>query len=142
MLYTLGTGLSTDKIIYQLQDKEDTEVIYSSTKESRDYEIVVLVNEYSASASEILAAALKESYGANIVGTSSYGKGTVQKAYQLESGATVKYTIQKWLTPDGNWINEVGVEPTVPVELAESYFENPSNETDNQLQKALEVLSK
>lgn len=134
--------LEKGKLIYQLDTRGAVEKIADSTKTNRNYPISVLIDSGSASASEILAAALKESYGANIVGTSSYGKGTVQKAYQLESGATVKYTIQKWLTPDGNWINEVGVEPTVPVELAESYFENPSNETDNQLQKALEVLSK
>ena len=109
---------------------------------SRDYPIAILIDKGSASASEILAAALKESYGATVVGTYSYGKGTVQRAYTLESGATVKYTIQKWLTPKGNWINEVGVEPTVVVDLEEAYFENPSNETDNQLQKALEEVTK
>jgi len=66
----------------------------------------------------------------------------VQKAYQLESGATVKYTIQKWLTPNGNWINEKGVTPDIEVSLNGNYYENPSDESDNQLQKALEELSK
>lgn len=134
--------LEKGKLIYQLDTKGVVEKVADTTKTSRSYPISVLIDGGSASASEILAAALKESYGANIVGTSSYGKGTVQKAYQLESGATVKYTIQKWLTPDGNWVNEVGVEPTVPVELDDAYFENPSNETDNQLQKAVELLIK
>ena len=107
----LGKG----KVIYQLDTKGIVEKIYDETKTKRDYPIAVLINSSSASASEILAASLKESYGAEVVGVNSYGKGTVQRAYQLENGATVKYTIQKWLTPDGNWINEVGVEPTLRV---------------------------
>ena len=101
----------------------------------------MLINGNSASASEILAGALKESYGATIIGVNSFGKGTVQKAYQLESGATVKYTIQKWLTPNGNWINEVGITPDVKVELDNNYYKNPSDSTDNQLQMAIKNLS-
>lgn len=134
--------MDKSKIIYQLDTKGVVEQIYSRTNTSRDYDIAVLINHNSASASEILAAALQESYGATIVGTNSFGKGTVQKAYQLESGATVKYTIQKWLTPNGNWVNEVGVKPDVEVELDGTYFQDPSDETDTQLQKALEKLSK
>lgn len=134
--------MNKSKIIYQLDTKGVVEQIYSRTNTSRDYDIVVLINQNSASASEILAGALQESYGATVVGTNSYGKGTVQKAYQLESGAIVKYTIQKWLTPDGNWINEKGITPDVEVSLDGDYFKNPSDEADNQLQKALEVLAK
>ena len=134
--------MNKSKIIYQLDTKGVVEQIYSRTNTSRDYDIVVLINQNSASASEILAAALQESYGATVVGVNSYGKGTVQKAYQLESGATVKYTIQKWLTPNGNWIHEKGVTPDIKVNLDDDYFKNPSDEADNQLQKALEVLMK
>ena len=134
--------MNKSKIIYQLDTKGVVEQIYSISNESRNYPIAVIVNKASASASEILAAALQESYGAKVIGTNSFGKGTVQRAYQLESGATIKYTVQKWLTPKGNWINGVGVTPDVEVELSEEYFENPSNETDNQLQKAIEEVSK
>jgi len=134
--------LNKNKVIYQLDTKGVVEQIYSKTKESRSYDIVVLIDGASASASEILAAAMQESYGATIIGTNSFGKGTVQAAYQLESGATVKYTIQKWLTPNGNWINEVGITPDIEVELTDEYVNNPSDETDSQLQKALEELSK
>lgn len=133
----LGKG----KVIYQLDTKGIVEKIYDETKTKRDYPIAVLINSSSASASEILAASLKESYGAEVVGVNSYGKGTVQRAYQLENGATVKYTIQKWLTPDGNWINEVGVEPTLRVEMNVGYYQNPSDETDNQLQEALKKVA-
>ena len=133
----LGKG----KVIYQLDTKGVLEKVYDETKTKRDYPIAVLINSSSASASEILAASLKESYGAEVVGVNSYGKGTVQRAYQLENGATVKYTIQKWLTPDGNWINEVGVEPTLRVEMNVDYYQNPSDETDNQLQEALKKVA-
>ena len=134
--------LEKGKVIYQLDTKGVVEKIKDTTAMKKTYPIAVLIDKGSASASEILASALKESYGAMVVGTASYGKGTVQRAYQLESGATIKYTIQKWLTPKGNWINEVGVEPTTVVELSDDYISNPSNDTDNQLQKALELLSK
>lgn len=134
--------LDKNKIIYQLDTKGVIEQVYSKSKESRSYKIVVLIDKASASAAEILASAMQESYGALVIGTNSFGKGTVQAAYQLKSGSTVKYTIQKWLTPKGNWINKVGVTPDIKVELTEEYLNNPGNETDSQLQKALEELSK
>lgn len=133
--------MDKSKIIYQLDTKGVVEQIYAKNNASRSYKIAVLINGNSASASEILAAALKESYGASIIGVNSFGKGTVQKAYQLNSGATVKYTIQKWLTPNGNWINEVGVSPDIKVELDVNYYKNPSDSTDNQLQAAIKNLS-
>lgn len=101
----------------------------------------MLVNKSSASASEILAISLKESYDAYVVGTFTYGKGTVQTIKDLESGGMIKYTIQKWLSPNGNWINETGVKPTHEVELSKDYENNPTTENDNQLQKALELVS-
>lgn len=133
--------MNKSKIIYQLDTKGVVEQVYSKTNASRNYDIAVIINKNSASASEILAAALQESYGAKVIGVNSFGKGTVQKAYQLESGATVKYTIQKWLTPNGNWVNEVGVSPDITVELDVDYYENPSDDTDNQLQAAIKNLS-
>lgn len=133
--------LSKDKVIYQLQDKEHTEKIYSFTDEKRTYPVAVLINNYSASASEILAAAFKESYGATIIGVNSYGKGTVQQTFKLETGGMVKYTVQKWLTPNGNWINEVGIKPDIKIEQNENYYENKTIENDTQLNAALETLS-
>lgn len=134
--------LEKGKTIYQLDTKGVVEVIKDTTKEKKDYKVVVLIDSVSASASEILASSLQESYGATVIGTNSYGKGTVQKAYQLDSGATVKYTIQKWLTANGNWINEVGVTPNIEVQLSKEYFENPTDENDNQLQTAITELAK
>ena len=132
--------LDKGKVIYQLEDSKGKVKKKDTTKEKRKYDIVVLINGGSASASEILASAIKESYGGDIVGTNSYGKGTVQQTKKLLDGSMIKYTTQKWLTPDGNSINEVGVTPTKVVELNEEYFNNPTTENDNQLQEAIKLI--
>lgn len=132
--------LDKGKVIYQLEDSKGKVKKKDTTKEKRKYDIVVLINDGSASASEILASAIKESYGGDIVGTNSYGKGTVQQTKKLLDGSMIKYTTQKWLTPDGNSINEVGVTPTKVVELNEEYFNNPTTENDNQLQEAIKLI--
>lgn len=131
-----------DKVLYQIQTKNIKNKIYDGTKDYCKYQIAVLINKSSASASEILATSLKENNNAILVGKTTYGKGTVQKAYSLSSGATLKYTTQKWLTPNGNWINEKGIAPDEEVDLSDEYNENPSDDTDTQLQKAIEVLTK
>lgn len=133
--------LPKGKVIYQIADKKTTYKYTATTDESRNYPVAVLVNKSSASASEILAISLKESYDAYVVGTFTYGKGTVQTTKDLESGGMIKYTIQKWLSPNGNWINETGVKPTHEVELSKDYEKKPTIENDNQLQKALELVS-
>ena len=134
--------LDKSNVIYQIQSKSGTEKFYSTGNETKTYPIVVLQNQSSASASELMAAALKEQYGAKIVGMTSYGKGTVQELKELSDGTQYKFTTKKWLTPNGNWINEVGVKPDVEVDLLASYFENPSPANDNQLQTALDTVSK
>ncbi|WP_042475544.1 lmo1851 family serine protease [Bacillus ndiopicus] len=80
--------------------------------------VTVLIDEGSASASEILAGALQESAGAKVVGKTSFGKGTVQTVANLPDGANLKFTTSKWLTPNGNWINEKGIKPDVEVNTA------------------------
>lgn len=133
--------LEKDKVIYQLEDSNGKIKKKDTTKEKRNYEVAVLINGASASASEILASAIKESYGGLIIGTNSYGKGTVQQTKKLLDGSMIKYTTQKWLTPDGNFINEIGVTPTNIVELSEEYKKNPILENDNQLKEALKLLT-
>lgn len=128
--------LAKGKVIYKLESEKEKEVIKDKTKEKRTYPIAVLINEDSASASEILASAIKESYNGLVVGVNSYGKGTVQQTKQLKDGSMIKYTTQKWLTPNGNWINETGVEPTNKIEL------DTNGETDNQLQEAIKLVVK
>ncbi len=143
---TTATGiislfLDSSNIIYQTEKNGKVEKFYSSGKETKKYPIVVLQNKSSASASEMLSAALKEKYGAKIVGEDSYGKGTVQELITLSDGTEYKFTTKKWLTPDGNWINKKGVSADYKVSLNEEYFDNPSDENDNQLKKAIEVLT-
>ncbi len=127
--------LAKGQIIYQLQDEAKVTKVKDKTKEKRTYPIALLTNRGSASASEILAGAIKESYSNGIVvGTNTYGKGTVQKTKKLKDGSMIKYTVQKWLTPKGKWVEDVGVAPTEYVEL------DNTKEDDIQLEKALELL--
>ena len=134
--------LKKGEVIYQLEDSSGIKKKKDSSKEKREYPVAVVINEGSASASEILAAALKESYNGYVVGVNSHGKGSVQQTKKLLDGSMIKYTTQKWLTPLGNSISGVGVEPTNVVEMNEEYYNNPSIETDNQLQEALNLVSK
>lgn len=139
----LSLFMTKKDVIYQLQTKNNKEKVYStSSKATYSYPVVVLINENSASASEILASAFKETYNAEIIGVNSYGKGTVQKTGDLNNGDTIKYTVQKWLTPKGNWINEKGVTPTKEVKLELKENEILTEDNDNQLKAAIELASK
>ena len=124
-------------IIYQLNTKGDIEKVKDDTKEERTYPVYVLTNGGSASASEVLSAAIKENYGGKILGTKTYGKGKVQKAYDLSNGAKIKYTFQEWLTPDGNSIDAEGVTPDVVIEN-----EIDGTGKDYQLEKAIKEIIK
>ena len=99
-----------------------------------DIPLVVLVNEESASASEIFAGAVKDYGIGTIVGTTTYGKGVVQNTFRLSDGSVIRLTIAHYYTPLGNDINGIGISPDVEVEQPEG------SETDIQLEKALEVL--
>ena len=109
--------LEKGKVIYQLKDRNGIIEKYKAENgvERKFNKIAVITNGGSASASEILALALKESANAKIVGTKSYGKGTVQDTKNLESGAMVKYTTAYWLSPNGNSINKTGIKPDIEV---------------------------
>ncbi len=126
------------KPIYGLQTKDKKEMYKDTTKEKRDYKVIVLINGGSASASEVLAAALKESYGATLLGTKSYGKGTVQDTSELESGGMIKYTTAYWLTPKGVTINEKGLTPDI--EVTGSFKDGMTLENDVELQTAINNL--
>lgn len=138
----LDMFLSKGKIIYQLEDRNSNYKYTAKSSESRNYPVAVLMDKSSASASEILSIGLKESYDAILVGNTTYGKGTVQVTRKLISGGMMKYTIQKWLSPNGNWINEKGVQPDYEISQGEEYYKNRTDESDDQLQKALNVISK
>ena len=109
----------------QIEDQNGEKMpYYSELKEKKDYPISVLINEGSASASEILAVAMKE-MGYDIVGAKSFGKGTVQQAVPLGDGSTIKLTFFKWLSPEGKWIHEKGVKPTIEVSQPDYFYTNP-----------------
>lgn len=127
-----------------------TEDKYGNRQEERsdgenplDMPLAVLVNEGSASASEIFAGAVQDYEIGTIVGTTTYGKGVVQAVHQLEDGSAVKLTISNYYTPDGNSINEVGIQPDIEVKLDTDLLnkEEISHEEDNQLQEALKIFN-
>ena len=130
--------LDSKHIIYQIQKKDKITTHYSSGNKNKDYKIIVLIDYNSASASEIVASSLKEQYGATLVGTTTYGKGTVQEMQDLKNGNKYKITTKNWLTSKGVWINGKGIKPDFEVKLNDAYFENPNEQNDNQLQFALE----
>ena len=139
----LSLFMTKKDVIYQLQTKDKKQKVYgTSSKVTYKYPVTVIINENSASASEILASAFKETYGAEVVGVNSYGKGTVQKTGDLRNGDTIKYTVQKWLTPKGTWINEKGVTPTKEVKLELADGETLTEDNDTQLKVAIELASK
>lgn len=134
--------LDDTNVIYQIEQNNKKTKHYSIGDKTKEYPIVVLQNNGSASASELLSSSLKEAYGATIIGTTSYGKGTVQEMVKLKNGDSYKFTTKKWLTPKGNSINKKGVKPDVEIELSDEYINNPSDDTDNQLQEAINYLTK
>lgn len=128
------------KVLYKMQTNDGITEFKSNSKNEINYKIILLVDENSASASEIMAAAMKEDCGAVLVGKTTYGKGTVQTTKDLSNNAMIKYTIEKWLTPSGNNIDGEGIKPDYEVDLGEDYANNPIRENDAQLQYALDLL--
>lgn len=105
------------KPLFQTQEKgKEAEIYYATNGTKVKVPVSLLIDEGSASASEILAAAMSESAGTKLVGLNSFGKGTVQTANELKDGSNMKFTTAKWLTPEGNWIHEKGIAPDVKVE--------------------------
>lgn len=136
----LSIFLDKDKVIYQMQTKTGKKKYYSIKNGSKTYKVVILIDNESASASEIMASAMSEQYGAILVGEKSYGKGTVQITKDLKNGGMIKYTIQNWLTSKGKSIEKNGIKPDYEIKLNDEYANNPTKENDNQLQKAIDLL--
>lgn len=101
------------------------------------YPVVILINGGSASASEILAGALRDNRGVKLIGIKSFGKGSVQELEDLRDGSSLKITVARWLTPKGVSITEKGLEPDIEVEMTD---EDIINEKDPQLDKAIEII--
>lgn len=130
-----GEFLEKKKVIYSLKHKDEEETIYDTTAEHKEYKVVILVNKSTASAAEILASALKDSYGAVIVGNTTYGKGTVQTVKYYDKTA-VKYTSALWLRPNGSSVDGVGIEPDYNIDnvIVDNILE------DKQFDKALQLF--
>lgn len=112
--------------------------VYTAKKDNKlEVPLVVMINGYSASASEIFAGAVKDHKLGTLVGTTTYGKGIVQNIYSLNDGTSLKITSAEYFTPNGTNIHGIGVAPDVEIEY--EYDENHP-EKDNQLEKAIEVL--
>ena len=125
-------------------DKQGTEQTeYSDEEHQISIPMVVLINENSASASELFTGAIKDYGIATIVGETSYGKGIVQSIFRLEDGSGMKFTTEEYLTPNGNHINGVGVVPDIEVSIPEEAYDDGelTEDEDTQLQKAIEVLT-
>ncbi len=139
----LDTILPEGLLVY-IEDKAGNRQDYSSSGSTyMDIPMAVLVNEDSASASEILAGAIKDYEYGTLIGTTTFGKGIVQTIFPLSDGDAVKLTTAKYFTPNGNYIHEVGIEPDI--ELEYEYLDPDGVEYerkyDNQILKALEVLN-
>lgn len=125
-------------IVYTVDRNGEREDYTCDGSRQIEMPVVVLVNQYSASASEILSGAIKDYGIGKLVGTTTYGKGIVQRIFDLKDGTAIKLTVSDYYTPNGNNIHGIGIEPDVEVEFdSDAYAED---KTDNQMNKALEVM--
>lgn len=128
-------------VLYNVESNTSTSARKDTTDEYRDYKVAILTNGSSASASEVLAACFKENSNSEIVGNTTYGKGTVQEVVNVFEDSMAKITTKKWLTPNGEWLDKVGLTPTIKVTLSNDYYENPIYDNDNQLERAIKALT-
>ena len=137
--YILEKGSIT---LITIDKDKNEEISYSNNEEIiKDIPIIILTNKGSASASEILAGALKDNGKAKIVGTKTYGKGVIQQLMTLLDGSGLKITTNEYFTPNRNKINEIGIEPDEVIENEDDEIKQDKSQ-DNQLQKAIEILKK
>lgn len=134
-----GDFVPTGTTVMLEEDSSGKKVPLNSKEDPRlaNVKLVVLINKGSASASEIVAGALRDIRGVQLVGETSFGKGTIQKPENLSDGSGLHITIAKWLTPSGFWVHKVGLKPDVEVKLTE---DDIKNNRDPQLEKAKELL--
>lgn len=141
--HEIGEELLPEGIMVYTMDKEGNREDTLCDDVYNDVPLVVLVNGNSASAAEILAGAIQDTGRGELIGTTTFGKGLVQRLFTLPDGSGLNVTIQKYYTPNGTSIHGVGITPDYEVELPEEYAQqtNIPAEADTQLQKAVEVLS-
>lgn len=135
-----GEFIDNKPVIY-FEDKFGTQEPLNSNRRGMFYNqnIVVLIDEGSASASEILAGALKVHKNAVLVGKKSFGKGSIQEPIEFPDGGSLHVTVQKWLLPDKTWIHQKGINPDI--EVTQDLEKLKNNQTDSQLEKAKEIAN-
>ena len=130
--------------ILTIKDKQGTETEYTSDEKCIDLPMCVIINENSASASEVLAGAIRDHKAGTLVGAKSYGKGVVQSLMEFGDGSAFKLTTAKYYTPDGECIDGVGITPDIEVALPEQVSHKSINELtldeDEQLRAALQIV--
>lgn len=137
----LKSLLTKKQVTYKLQENDKISEYYGSLSKNKDYEIVLLGDEYSASASEVLISSLKDNLNSKLIGTKTFGKGTVQELITLSNGLQYKITTKKWLSPNGNWVNDTeGIIPDIEVKMSDKYYETYDKQDDNQLQTAIDYI--
>ena len=132
----LGADFMEEGKVVVIEKSNDIERDYKieRTGRLRNRKLVVLLNGGSASASEILAGALRDNKKIPLIGETSFGKGTIQEPIEMDGGVGLHVTIAKWLTPSSYWVNEKGLKPDVEVS------DNPDTEVDEQLDAAIKSL--
>ena len=143
-VYLASEFLPLGKLVVKQSSSTQAAKTYNADRQGRllDIPLVVLINKGSASASEILAGALRDYKRAKLVGEKSFGKGSVQEATNLKGGAGIHITVAKWILPKGDWINSKGIEPDIKVENKTKEGTTPNRESDSQLEKAIDELTK
>ncbi len=138
----IADSLLPEGIITYTEDRQGQKNYYNSDPGTTEIPYVILVNGGSASASEIVAGAIKGNGAGKIVGTTTYGKGIIQEIVELDSGDATKLTVMQYFSPDGNVIHEKGIDPDYTVEITEEDLTEGvlTRENDKQLQKAMELL--
>jgi carboxyl-terminal processing protease len=129
--------LDSGKVVVIEEDGNKNRTEYKVEKLGRlkNSKLVVLINKGSASASEILAGALRDQKKTKLIGDVSFGKGTIQEPEELGDGSGLHITIARWLTPNGTWVNEKGLEPDIKIS------DNPKTDVDEQLQEAIKQIT-
>ena len=135
-----GWFLSPDSLVATEEFRSGKKNIFKTSGNGtfKDFPVVILINQGSASASEILAGALRDNRGIKLIGEKSFGKGTVQELQQLIGGANLKITVAHWLLPKGDLIDKNGIKPDIEVKIADKDIEAKK---DTQLEKAIEILT-
>jgi len=143
-VYLASEFLPLGKQIIRQEKTDNDSKDYRVTRVGRlkDIPLAILINRGSASASEILAGALRDHKRATLIGEKSFGKGSVQEAIELKDGAGLHVTVAKWILPNGDWINSKGIEPNIKVENQLEEGNTLTRDKDLQLEKAIDILLK